>query len=265
METIRDYPQFTIRGNIYTATYAKIAVDHFLIAHYLFLERCKDEDAFIHGVNDIEENNLICQAFSAFAIEAYMNDYISATLLDENYESFDRLSCISKLQLVSLCVFHKKLNSTSDLYHKLKALFRMRDGIAHNHSFDGTKEVKGMTQQEYEERSKWEEEHPEELEKQFNQWISREKAYAINLLSDGYDAIRTMWLLVDYFIQNGENHTCFFRMFAHLYPPIIKIGDNDRKLDSSSPYFEIMSKIVKPAPNSYRKMFREHKGKKTNE
>lgn len=253
-EHVGVYPQYSFRGNAFASVYSKIAIDHFIKAQQEFVERCKDEDSFLCEPSDLCENIIVCQTFSAFAIEAYLNDFISATLLDEDYKSFDRLSCISKLELISVCLFHERLSSSDVVYCKIKELFRDRDNIAHNKSYDFSKISDGMTQGQYEEYEEWKASHPEDPDEMIKQTIQSTKEYEIELLSEGYDALRAMVLLVEYFLANGEDKRAAFRMFSRCYSQIISL-DPEHWIDSSSPYYDLFTKLKMPSPNSYRRQY----------
>lgn len=83
----------------------------------------------------LENYLLVSVVFSAMAIESFINDYAAACMGDEEfYNNFDRLSPLSKVQLIAKFIFCKDLDKSKECYSCLKFLFKKRDGYVHNKS-----------------------------------------------------------------------------------------------------------------------------------
>lgn len=116
--------------------YANVAVENYKKAKALYqemeidnfnaLDLRKQYEKFCHSV-------VIAVVFSAMAIEAFVNNYGAACLGDDFfYDNFDRLSIISKLQLISKFLFKEEFDKSKEYYYCLKSTFSERDKFIHS-------------------------------------------------------------------------------------------------------------------------------------
>lgn len=120
------------------STYSEIAQRALLDADIRFkqMEKLEFKDEEIYDIEPaFNKAVLVSVVFSAMAIEAFINDYASACFGDKFFlENVDRLSSLSKLQIISKFLFHKELDKGEALYSKVKEVFRVRDRYVHNKS-----------------------------------------------------------------------------------------------------------------------------------
>lgn len=125
------------RENNFSQIYAEIAIKN-------YVEAKKLRDIIVRNNYDIDNLNIKTQMeqciiivciFSAMAIESFLNDYAAACMGDSDfYDNFDKLSVISKLQLVAKFILKKDINRSLSYYANLKALIKQRDSFVHNKS-----------------------------------------------------------------------------------------------------------------------------------
>ena len=125
------------RLNVFYDTYCEIAMESFydaLIA-FEYLETHGFKDDLIEYVTELEKNVIKTVVFSAMSIESFFNNYAAATLGDEIfYDNFDKLSTISKFQLISRFILKTEINKGEAYYSYIKKLFKYRDEFIHNKS-----------------------------------------------------------------------------------------------------------------------------------
>lgn len=124
------------RSNWMVSNYSDIAVDNYQNAKSLYKEI---ELANFNAINMEEQYHKFCHSivisivFSAMAIEAFVNNYGAVCLGDDFfYENFDRLSVISKMQLISKFLFHENFDKSKEYYYCLKNTFSERDKFVHS-------------------------------------------------------------------------------------------------------------------------------------
>lgn len=142
--------------------------------------------------------------FSAMAIESFLNDYAAACLGDnEFYDNFDRLSVLSKFQLIAKFIIQTPVDKGQAYYSLLKSLFSNRDRFVHNKS-------RRMKFQGY----------PEELMEEIEQeWLS-EEGPTFDLedirkdMRMGLDALKAMRELARFFDERDDNVSAQFHFFG---------------------------------------------------
>lgn len=204
------YPGYGREG-AFTHKYCEIAMESYYQAMQA-QERLKklnysqiDDDGDYWRMN---KNIITTVVFSAMAIESFLNDYAAACLGDkEFYENFDRLSVMSKLQLIVTFIMHAEMDKSKIYYSLMKALFSCRDKFVHNKS----KKMKfqGYTKEELDQIERWQEE---------NDYVPEEPVYdAQDIAKDmrmGRDALRAMRELAAFFDAHDENICAQFRFFG---------------------------------------------------
>lgn len=125
-----------------------------------------DDDLLLNQTENylVDENVVICEVFSAFAIESFLNTYAASCMGDSVFfDNYERLSALSKIQLISAILYQEQIEKGSELYNLLKHTFAVRDQHAHNKS----KHMSGSTWEEVQTALEHSNDHPDEdLEKQ---------------------------------------------------------------------------------------------------
>ena len=143
------YPNY-LRENVYAGTYCEIAMESYYEAKQLhdIIKKHNYISSSIHDIFTMDKKAIITVAFSAMCLEAFINDYAAACLGDSDfYENFDKLSTISKLQLIAKFIWKDDLDKSQAYYCKLKRLFKERDAIVHSKS--RLSKYQGMTEAEF--------------------------------------------------------------------------------------------------------------------
>ena len=136
MKPRKIYPDCA-RTHVLTFNHSRIAMKHYCLAK-AELEQIKEKKYDFEARENFcamsEHIDVVC-VFSAMAIEAYFNDYAAACLGDsEFYDNFDRLSTISKFQLIAKFILNVELDKSKAYYSHLKALIKERDSLVHGKS-----------------------------------------------------------------------------------------------------------------------------------
>lgn len=143
------YPQH-LRENFYAGTYCEIAMESYYQAKKLH-DIIKKEHyilSSVHDIFDMDKKSIITVVFSAMCLEAFINDYAAACLGDPDfYDNFDKLSTISKLQLIAKFIWKDDLDKSQAYYCRLKRLFKERDAIVHSKSH--LAKYQGLTEDEF--------------------------------------------------------------------------------------------------------------------
>lgn len=136
MSTSSIYPNM-MRDNHFSYMYAKIAIENYYEAKKLYNIILDDtyNAGDVEYRNQMEERIIIVCVFSAMTIESFLNDYAASCLDDsEFYDNFDKLSVISKLQLIAKFILKKDIDKSQSYYSNLKTLIKHRDNFVHNKS-----------------------------------------------------------------------------------------------------------------------------------
>ncbi len=127
----------TARENYNCGTYAQIAINNYYEAKKLYTTIINDN----YDISDfefqcqMERNIIITCVFAAMSIESFLNNYASACLGDDEfYDNFDKLSVISKFQLVVKFLLKKDIDKGKAFFSNLKSLIKQRDTFVHNKS-----------------------------------------------------------------------------------------------------------------------------------
>ena len=143
------YPNY-LRENVYAGTYCEIAMESYFQAKQLHnvIKKHNYIVSSIHDIFTMDKYSIITIVFSAMCLEAFINDYAAACLGDSDfYENFDKLSTISKLQLIAKFIWNDDLDKGQAYYCRLKRLFKERDAIVHSKSH--LSKYQGMTEVEF--------------------------------------------------------------------------------------------------------------------
>ena len=151
------YPQYGFRGNYNCRIYAEIAIEnyyHAIDAYTVIKEIRHYCGKTIDAGDRLIKQSTVSIVFSAATIEAFLNDYAAACIGDDDfYENFDRLSVISKLQMIAQFIMHTAIDKSQSCYGCLKRLENDRNKLIHSKSFDGAKHGYGYTESEIQEIS----------------------------------------------------------------------------------------------------------------
>lgn len=125
------------RINCFSKMYCEIAMESYYKAMKSY-DLIKDNDFSWDSYDELDRLNKSIVStiiFSAMAIESFINNYAAACLGDsEFYDNFDRLSIISKFELIARFILNSEINKSASYYYRLKILFRNRDYYVHNKS-----------------------------------------------------------------------------------------------------------------------------------
>ena len=131
------FPEWWARENCNFLYYSAIAFRSFCELEKAYKLIYGDEDLLLGGSKQyiVYEKAAICETFSAFALESYLNMYAAACLGDQAfYDNYERLSALSKMQLISMFLYQEQINKDCELYGLLKHAFSKRDFHAHGKS-----------------------------------------------------------------------------------------------------------------------------------
>ncbi len=131
------FPISFSRQNYFAPRYAEIAMQAYFDANICF-EKLQAEGFLWPSylvLEKMENDIIVTVVFSAMCMESFLNNY-AATCLgdDEFYNNFDKLSVISKLQLIAKFILKAPIDKSRSYYSRLKALTRQRDAFVHNKS-----------------------------------------------------------------------------------------------------------------------------------
>lgn len=157
------FPKEWARENCNFLHYSPIAFRSFCELEKAYKLINADEDLLLTGRRKymVYENAAICETFSAFSLESYLNMYAATCLGDQAfYDNYERLSALSKMQLISMFLYQEQINKDCELYSLLKHAFSQRDFHAHGKS---TAIESGMTEEEVEASIAYDNAHEDEM------------------------------------------------------------------------------------------------------
>ena len=128
-----------IRVNALYCFFTTIAVDNYYKAKNILKEIIKRQDIEFCSANfnKAEQSIMITCVFSIMAIESYFNDFAARHLGDEEfYGNFDRMSLLSKFQLISKFILQVDIDKSKSYYSNLKVAEKNRNELVHNKSKD---------------------------------------------------------------------------------------------------------------------------------
>lgn len=192
------YPN-ALRKNYFANTYCEMAMESYYNAKDSYWRIKKDNYSGerTHELGEMEKQVISAVVFSAMCIESFFNDYSAACLGDvEFYDNFDKLSTISKFQLIAQFILKKEIDKSKSYYSRLKQLIKNRDNYVHNKS--RFHEFQGYSKEEYEQIERIKKDADEEyieynfskvsVDDTFNQSLNALKAiYDIAIFFDLYD------------------------------------------------------------------------------
>lgn len=127
-----------IRMNCFASDYCEIAMEAYYKASKsaetlkLMGYTAIDTDEIY---SDMNKNIIVAIVFSAMSLESFFNDYAAACLGDsEFYNNFDKLSEISKFELIAKFILKTSVNKEKSYYCHLKSLTKNRNSYVHNKS-----------------------------------------------------------------------------------------------------------------------------------
>lgn len=184
------YPNY-LRENFYAGTYCEIAMESYYQAK-AFHDIIKKEGyvfSSIHDVSQMDKRAIVTVVFSAMCIEAFVNDYAAACLGDSDfYDNFDKLSTISKLQLIAKFIWVDELDKSQACYCRLRRLFKERDAYVHSKS--RLSKYQGMTDEEF---KQYVSERPERMDNVGYEDDSFEKDEIDRIIMSALDALKAIY------------------------------------------------------------------------
>lgn len=197
------FPENRMRENYLAGTYCEIAMESFYEATQ-YSAKIEKNDYHASSITDyayMEKKVITTIVFSAMCIESFLNDY-AATVLgdDEFYDNFDKLSAISKFQLIAKFILKTELNKSEAYYGFMKVLFKQRDIYVHNKS---KRLILPYTEEEFVERQKELEESGELFD--FDNMLVCEKEELSAIIRDAHDALMAIKYIAEFFDKHDPN------------------------------------------------------------
>ena len=202
-----------IREGCFLYIYADIAMEHYNIAKHRLqeMERKRYTIAALGDERAMNKSIMIATVFSAMAIESFLNDYAAACLGDAAfYDNFDRLSVISKFQLIAKFILKTQIDKSKAYYNDLKLLVNKRDDFVHNKPKESF--LMGYAPEESEKHGEICNERWAQLEEEDAVCVHREEAKKDFQIAR--TAIRAMKLIADYFDEHDANISAVWRVFG---------------------------------------------------
>lgn len=131
------YPNGEIRRNYMARMYCEMALEGYYDASLFHDKIVKSGYSYdeIDTLDDMNKRVVATIVFSAMAIEAFINDYAAACLGDSDfYDNFDRLSVLSKFELIARFILKSDIDKGKAYYYYLKTLIKQRDAYVHSKS-----------------------------------------------------------------------------------------------------------------------------------
>ncbi|MDE6200821.1 MAG: hypothetical protein K2M47_02920 [Clostridiales bacterium] len=202
------------RINLLCSAYSEIAIENYFLAKER-IEQIKREQDYSYGIeyyDDAVHPTFITCVFAIMAIESYLNDYAAKNLGDEEfYDNFDKLSLLSKFQLISKFILRTDVDKSQSYYGNLKTAEKMRNEFVHNKSRDLSKWLNGtgfFVDNDLDESEFDEEYELNKLIHGFNDNLKKAKT-AIESMRD-----------IAYFFENNDKNCCAFLL---LFPQLMII------------------------------------------
>ena len=139
-----------LRENFNASIYCEIAMEAYYRTTCIYKEIEEQKFAYsaFGDLTEMYKSVVTTVVFSAMCVESFLNNYAAACLGDaEFYENYDRLSAVSKFQLVAKFILKANVEKGDAYYGGLKRLFRERDAYVHNKSKRSS--YQGMSEEEY--------------------------------------------------------------------------------------------------------------------
>lgn len=207
------FPEYSSRVNCNFIVYSTIAIRAFCAAEKALKRIILDDDLLIDGTDNylVDENIVVCETFAAFAIESYLNTYAAACLGDSIfYDNYERLSVISKIQLISAILYQEHIEKGSELYYLLKHTFSARDQHAHNKS----RHLDGNTWDEVLAAMDYSRNH---IEEEYENVLSSERERLTKEVNDAFLGIKTMVAVACYIDSHDSTANAKLKLL-HIAP-----------------------------------------------
>lgn len=204
------YPRDFARQNCLASFYSEIAMESYVNAHILYNEIKKDDyrGENLYKLCKMQKQVISTVVFSAMCIESFLNDYAASCLGDDEfYDNFDKLSAISKFQLIAQFILKTEIDKSKSYYFRLKELFRNRDSYVHNKSSDA--EIYGYSEDEYEMFNAFREEFEAGL---IDSNLS--KTETDNDFRQALNALKAVYELATFFDFRDSNIKAVIRLFG---------------------------------------------------
>lgn len=206
------YPE-GLRKNCFAGMYCDIAMESYFNAVKALEVIRENKYSSVHSACEyIEMNKNVVKTivFSAMAIESFLNDYAAACLGDsEFYDKFDKLSTMSKLQLIAKFILKSEIDKKQSYYSYIKSLFKQRDSYVHNKS-----------KQEHWEKYSSLEEFLNEFEQNAEEFKETDFTYNKEEIEEDYrsalNALKAVKELAIYFDENETTKRALGTMFSPL-------------------------------------------------
>ena len=117
--------------------YCEIAMEEFYEATklYEFLRENNFSYKYKCEENELDKHVLKTIVFSAMTIESFLNNYVATCIGDSEFrENFEKLTPLSKLQLIVKFIFRCEYDSSKSYHSYMKRLFYLRNDYVHNKS-----------------------------------------------------------------------------------------------------------------------------------
>lgn len=128
------YPEYSSRMNYFANKYCEMAMESYFNAMQCFkiISEDKYDISKMNQQSKMEKYIISTIVFSSMTIEAFINDYAATCLGDsEFYNNFDKLSVLSKLELISIFILKTNLDRSQACYSQIKKLFNERNNYVH--------------------------------------------------------------------------------------------------------------------------------------
>ena len=211
------YPN-SARRNCLAETYCEIAMESYYNARS-FYQQIKINNYScdnLYQLSEMEKQVISTVVFSAMCIEAFFNNYAAACLGDTGfYDNFDRLSAISKFQLIAKFILKTDIDKSKSYYSRLKQLIKKRDSYVHNKS--SISEFQGFSKDEYEKLKNFEKITDEEYME-----LTFPKTEVDNTYKEALNALKTIYDIAVFFDSYDTNIYAVIRLF---HPSGIVFGE----------------------------------------
>ena len=216
------YPSGEMRRNYMARMYCEMAMESYYGASEHHAEIIKMGYSYDsqHELEALEKCVVSTIVFAAMSIEAFINDYAAACLGDDDfYDNFDRLSTLSKFELIARFILHSEVDTGKSYYSYLKALIKLRDSYVHSKSHAVAFE--GMSEEDVEAYYNYlQTEEPKEAPLLNKNEINEE-------MRSARDSLKALKEFADYFDKRDSNAYALHKLFG---PSTVHYGpEKERK------------------------------------
>lgn len=198
-----------IRMNNFSTMYCEMAMESYYNASISF-NRIKESgySCACYDDRDAMEKSIVSTiVFSAMTLEAFINDYAAACLGDSDfYDNFEKLSFLSKFELVARFILKSNIDKSKAYYSYLKALFRQRDSYIHNKSKRSS--FQGYRLEEFQKINKM---------NRLDDFINEPPSFDVGEINDemkmAIDALKAIKNIAIYFDERDSNIHAIVKLF----------------------------------------------------